>query len=257
MPSERVKEALERIRREKLQNSETPQLINAYNLDAQNETIDKFANSPLFTQEPLQPRPQTSDAVGLLKSAGKSLYAGVYGFADSGLLGIPSLAEAAIDRYTGVDIGFEDLAEQFREESSVAQVAGGIGTGAGYLAGLPVKGTLKLAQKIGIPSAIIRGFSKQSLSRADKVTRGIAKKGGLDKKVVNDFSQKLKGETRKFISKGDKVKFTVKFKGREMQHTELGKDLMNRIIEETKDIAKVESQPKFEGKQMVMIIQPI
>ena len=42
-----------------------------------------------------------------------------------------------------------------------------------------------------------------------------------------------------------------------MQHTQLGKDLMNRIIEETKDIAKVESQPKFEGKQMVMVIQPI
>ena len=42
-----------------------------------------------------------------------------------------------------------------------------------------------------------------------------------------------------------------------MQHTDLGKQLMNKIIEETKDIAKVESQPKFEGKQMVMIIQPI
>ena len=47
---------------------------------------------------------------------------------------------------------------------------------------------------------------------------------------------------------------TVKFKGREMQHTNLGKELMIKIIEETKDIAKVESQPKFEGKQMVMII---
>ena len=42
-----------------------------------------------------------------------------------------------------------------------------------------------------------------------------------------------------------------------MQHTDLGKELMNKIIHETKDIAKVESQPKFEGKQMVMIIQPI
>ena len=61
----------------------------------------------------------------------------------------------------------------------------------------------------------------------------------------------------KFITKGDKVKFTVKFKGREMQHTDLGKDLMNKIIDETKDIAKVESKPKFEGRQMVMIIQPL
>ena len=73
---------------------------------------------------------------------------------------------------------------------------------------------------------------------------------------AHDYNFKIKN-AKKFISKGDKVKFTVKFKGREMQHTELGKELMNRIIEETKDVAKVESQPKFEGRQMVMIIQPI
>ena len=73
---------------------------------------------------------------------------------------------------------------------------------------------------------------------------------------AHDYNFKIKN-AKKFITKGDKVKFTVKFKGREMQHTELGKNLMNRIIEETKDIAKVESQPKFEGRQMVMIIQPI
>ena len=73
---------------------------------------------------------------------------------------------------------------------------------------------------------------------------------------THDYNFKIKN-AKKFISKGDKVKFTIKFKGREMQHTDLGKDLMDKIIEETKDIAKVESQPKFEGKQMVMIIQPI
>ena len=73
---------------------------------------------------------------------------------------------------------------------------------------------------------------------------------------IHDYNFKIKN-AKKFINKGDKVKFTVKFKGREMQHTELGKDLMDRIIEETKDIAKIESKPKFEGRQMVMIIQPI
>ena len=73
---------------------------------------------------------------------------------------------------------------------------------------------------------------------------------------THDYNFKIKN-AKKFITKGDKVKFTVKFKGREMQHTELGKELMKRIIEETKDIAKIESQPKFEGRQMVMIIQPI
>ena len=73
---------------------------------------------------------------------------------------------------------------------------------------------------------------------------------------VHDYNFKIKN-ARKFITKGDKVKFTVKFKGREMQHTQHGKDLMNKIIEETKDIGKIESHPKFEGRQMVMIIQPI
>ena len=57
----------------------------------------------------------------------------------------------------------------------------------------------------------------------------------------HDYNFKIKN-ARKFITKGDKVKFTVRFKGREMQHTDLGKDLMNRIIEETKDVAKIESQ---------------
>ena len=72
---------------------------------------------------------------------------------------------------------------------------------------------------------------------------------------IHDYNFKIKN-AKKFITKGDKVKFTVKFKGREMQHVELGKDLMNRIIEDTKDIAKVETHPKFEGRQMIMIIQP-
>ena len=72
---------------------------------------------------------------------------------------------------------------------------------------------------------------------------------------THDYEFKVKN-AKKFISKGDKVKFTIKFKGREMQHLDIGKNLMNRIIDDTKDIAKVETQPKFEGKQMTMIIQP-
>ena len=72
---------------------------------------------------------------------------------------------------------------------------------------------------------------------------------------IHDYNFKIKN-AKKFITKGDKVKFTVKFKGREMQHVELGKDLMKRIIDDTKDIGKVETHPKFEGRQMIMIIQP-
>ena len=73
---------------------------------------------------------------------------------------------------------------------------------------------------------------------------------------IHDYNFKLKN-AKKFLVKGDKVKFTVKFKGREMQHIQLGKDLMNRIIEDTKEVGKIETHPKFEGKQMIMVIQPI
>ena len=72
---------------------------------------------------------------------------------------------------------------------------------------------------------------------------------------IHDYNFKIKN-AKKFLTKGDKVKFTVKFKGREMQFTDQGKNLMDRIIEDTKDIGKVEVSPKFEGKQMIMIIQP-
>ena len=72
---------------------------------------------------------------------------------------------------------------------------------------------------------------------------------------IHDYTFKIKN-AKKFLTKGDKVKFTVRFKGREMQHVQLGRDLMNRIIEDTKDIGKVEVNPKFEGRQMIMIIHP-
>ena len=72
---------------------------------------------------------------------------------------------------------------------------------------------------------------------------------------VHDYNFKIKN-AKKFLNKKDKVKFTVKFKGREMQHINLGKDLMNRIIIDTKEVGKVETHPKFEGRQMIMIIQP-
>ena len=73
---------------------------------------------------------------------------------------------------------------------------------------------------------------------------------------IHDYNFKIKN-AQKFLSKGDKVKFTVQFKGREMQHTHLGHKLMQRIINDTNALGKVEIQPKFEGRQIVMIVQPI
>ena len=73
---------------------------------------------------------------------------------------------------------------------------------------------------------------------------------------IHDYNFKIKN-AQKFLEKGDKVKFTVRFKGREMQHTDLGKKLMDRIINDTATIGKVEIYPKFEGRQIIMIIQPL
>ena len=73
---------------------------------------------------------------------------------------------------------------------------------------------------------------------------------------THDYNFKLKN-AQKFLSKGDKVKFTIRFKGRELQHSNLGHDLMNKIQEDIKLVGKVEMDPKFEGKQMIMVIQPL
>ena len=73
---------------------------------------------------------------------------------------------------------------------------------------------------------------------------------------IHDYNFKIKN-AQKFLSKGDKVKFTVQFKGREMQHTHLGHELMKRIINDTNSIGKIEVRPKFEGKQIIMIVQPL
>jgi len=73
---------------------------------------------------------------------------------------------------------------------------------------------------------------------------------------IHDYNFKIKN-AQKFLSKGDKVKFSVQFKGREMQHTKLGYDLMNRIINDTSKVGKVEVRPKFEGRQIIMIIQSL
>ena len=73
---------------------------------------------------------------------------------------------------------------------------------------------------------------------------------------THDYQFKIKN-AQKFIFKGDKVKFTIRFKGRELQHSHLGNELMNKIKEDMQAIGKVELHPKFDGKQMIMVIQPL
>ena len=73
---------------------------------------------------------------------------------------------------------------------------------------------------------------------------------------VHDYTFKIKN-AQKFLSKGDKVKFTIRFKGRELQHSHLGNELMERIKQDMQEIGRVELQPKFEGRQMIMVVQPL
>jgi translation initiation factor IF-3 len=73
---------------------------------------------------------------------------------------------------------------------------------------------------------------------------------------THDYEFK-KRNARKFIEHGDKVKVTIRFKGRELNRQELGARVLNRLVSELGDIAKVEIQPKMEGRQMVMVLMAL
>jgi len=73
---------------------------------------------------------------------------------------------------------------------------------------------------------------------------------------THDYQFKIKN-AQKFISKGDKVKFTIRFKGRELQHAHLGEELMDKIKVDMQEVGKVELDPRFDGKQIIMVIQPL
>ncbi len=72
---------------------------------------------------------------------------------------------------------------------------------------------------------------------------------------INDFNVKLKNGQR-FLRDGDRVKVTVKFRGREMAHTNIGEELLNKFAEECADIATVDKNPKLDGRYMAMFLSP-
>jgi len=72
----------------------------------------------------------------------------------------------------------------------------------------------------------------------------------------HDFETKLK-HARKFLEKGDKCKASVRFRGRAITHKDLGRDVLDRLAEELKDVATIESKPKMEGRNMFMMLAPI
>lgn len=72
---------------------------------------------------------------------------------------------------------------------------------------------------------------------------------------THDYEVKMRS-VFKFLDEGDKVKITLRFRGREMAHQELGRILLERVAEDVKEVGKVESMPRLEGRQMVMMIGP-
>ena len=72
---------------------------------------------------------------------------------------------------------------------------------------------------------------------------------------THDYDVKMRSMNR-FFEEGDKVKVTLRFRGREMAHQDLGAQLLNKVKDDTIEIAKVESEPRLEGRQMVMVLAP-
>ena len=71
----------------------------------------------------------------------------------------------------------------------------------------------------------------------------------------HDYDTKMRS-VNKFIGEGDKVKITLRFRGRELSHQQIGMDLLRRVQEDVAEVAKIESYPRMEGRQMLMVISP-
>ena len=123
---------------------------------------------------------------------------------------------------------------------------------------------IEIAQNAKPPVCKIMDMGKYKYDAQKKANKAKKKQKKIEIKEIklrpvteiHDYTFKIKN-AQKFLSKGDKVKFTIRFKGRELQHSNLGDELMQKIKTDMQKLGKVELQQKFDGKQMIMIIQPI
>ena len=150
-----------------------------------------------------------------------------------------------------------------------------IGSDGDNLGAMPLKEAIGLAKKENLdlieiapnarpPVCKIMDMGKYKYDLQKKLNKAKKKQKKIELKEiklrpvteVHDYTFKIKN-AQKFIAKGDKVKFTIRFKGRELQHTHLGNELMEKIKTDMSSVGKIELQPKFDGKQMIMVIQPL
>ena len=96
---------------------------------------------------------------------------------------------------------------------------------------------------------------KASAARKNQKTQEVKEikmRPGID---VHDYETKMK-KIHQFIGSGDKVKVTIRFRGRELAHQDLGMNVLSKIADEMEEDAKIEARPKLEGRQMFMVIAP-
>ena len=159
-----------------------------------------------------------------------------------------------------------------RIRSSEIRLIGAEGENVGVTT--PARG-MELAEQVGLdlveispnatpPVCKIMDFGKFKYEQQKRESEARKKQKTIEVKEVkfrpntdtHDYDVKMRN-VFKFLENGDKVKVTLRFRGREMAHQNLGRDLLERVADDTKDIGKVENMPKMEGRQMVMMIGPL
>ena len=138
----------------------------------------------------------------------------------------------------------------------------------------PIRDALRMAEEVGLdlveispnadpPVCKILDFCKWKYQEEKKKNAARKKQRVIEVKEIklrpgiddHDFEIKMRSMTR-FLEEGDKVKVTLRFRGREMVHQELGAKVLDRVKEEMDAKAKVEQFPRLEGRQMVMVLAP-
>lgn len=133
---------------------------------------------------------------------------------------------------------------------------------------------LKLAEEVGMdlveiapnstpPVCKLLDYGKYKFNEQKKAAEARKKQKTVEVKEIklrpgiddHDYETKMKA-VRRFFEEGDKVKVTLRFRGREMAHQDLGLKLLDRVKGEMADVSKVESEPMLEGRQMIMVMAP-
>jgi translation initiation factor IF-3 len=139
---------------------------------------------------------------------------------------------------------------------------------------MPTRQAIHMAEEAGLdlveispeakpPVAKILDYGKFKYQEQKKANEARKKQKVIEIKEIkmrpmiddHDYDVKMKS-VKRFFDEGDKVKVTLRFRGREMAHKELGQQLLDRVKKDTAEIAKVEAEPRFEGRQIVMVLAP-